>query len=392
MNKTSAKITGTLFTAVFIASMFTIVTPVGAARERYSTSTQVLEDLQQPWVHIVRDRHIYFTEFSDGVSTINRFNTRTGRVVELATVSGFVSFLQLDARLNLYYIVRDFLPGEPVQREEIYKLDRIRSAYVTEGTLLYVSEAPWKITHLTVDPRGNVYFSHVREGEPSKLYKIPSNTEEAEVLLTLNLWNLENVYVASKVRGEEKIYFTTISEAVTSIHMFDVRSGELTTVLEKSHEDFGYFAYLTLRGNGDLYYLYRERSEYDEPEQWGYLEIGKFTQKSLKSGGDPTVLYSQDFNKAVYVTTWIFGGRSFLKVSDEGDIFFTISLYDGTGYLGHVKYLYWLNPATGTLTELVSGTLDDFSVSFVIDRRQDVYYTNFYGNDMTRINFIARRR
>jgi len=286
-------------------------------------------------------------------------------------------------------MIRTPPPPEDIKQQEIYKLERIRRAYAMEGTLLYSSEYPCEITHLTVDPRGNVYFSQICESEP-KLYKIPSNTEDAEVLLTLeDFWMLDNVYVESSVGRKEKIYFTTFSKDVASIHIFDINSDQPTTLLKKTHDDFGYFAYLTLGGNGDLYYLYRQRSDESEEKQWGYLEIGKFTKKSLKRGGNQTVLYTQDFNKAVYVTTWIFGGRSFLKVSDKGDIFFTISLKDGTD---HVKYLYWLNPATGTITELDSGTMIDFNVSFIIDRRQDVYYTNFHGNDMTRINFIARRR
>jgi len=281
-------------------------------------------------------------------------------------------------------------PEEDIQQQEIYKLERIGRAYAMEGTRLYSSGDPWEITHLTVDPRGNVYFSHVYAEKPLELLKIRANTEEAEVLLTLeDFWMLDNVYIASKGREKEKIFFTTISEAVTSIHMFDVRSGELTTVLEKSHEYFGYFAYLNLGGNGDLYYLYRQRSDISV-DQWGYLEIGKFTQKSLKNGGNQTVLCSKEFDKGVWVHGWILGGRRYLRVSDIGDIFFSIPLYED-GQL--VLYFYWLNPATGTLTELLdSEPLSDLRISFVIDGRQDVYYTNFHGNDMTRINFIARRR
>ena len=352
----------------------------------YATFETVLQGLSRPAI-AARDGQgrIYFTEFDPVLNEcrISRFDPSTGGAVQLIQhEDSVIRSLSLDGQGSLYYVLRHNV--EP----SVAQIRRLSPPEVESHVIFSIEETDQWIWALTADRSGNVYFA-LQSGtvfqflHGSELRRIPAGTTTIEPLLVLQdslaIWH---IIVAD---DPDLLYFISDVQEVCRIYRFDLESDVLDTLLERTSEDFGRIAHLAARADGELYYLYRQRSDRTDPAQFGYLEIGRFTLEALATGRPPELLVALQVDRAVIV----FAGdsRSLLRVSDSGDVFFGVVLYEEGLETQAPLGFFWFDPLTAAYVSLVESTMKEVGFfSFVLDDEGNLYYSAFFADTMVRIN------
>jgi len=344
--------------------------------EHYTTSETILTDLSYPAIlEIDAFERIYFSEWDESSKTLTlkRYDPTTSEVIEIISQTLEYStsptvLLDLDGDGNIYYMISNFTYFE------IYKI-QAESVGTGESELLYLTVG--HSVSMTVDWLGNLYFfQQPSRGEPpAKLMMIPGKTKDVKVLLELDANFVVGLQASPYLN--QGVFFAAKFE--DDVYLYQFKSGELITLLKKPAENHGFIAYTALDFDGDLYYLYRQRADKWSSEQWGYLEIGKFSITPLEIKG-PEILLSEFYtDKGV----WIFyGGEEFLGVySLTEDVFATVLFWNGTHY---TETLLWLNRLTETYKALVESQPQIFT--FVVDYHGNIYYAAWLSGVMIRIN------
>ncbi len=345
----------------------------------------VLDGLSYPMIH-GRDGQgrIYFSEFDADEGRISRFDPATEEAVQLIEhQNAGIRMLSLDAQENLYYVLRRDVQPPVVQIRKLVPGEM-------ESQILFATEESdqW-LTAMTVDGSGNVYFAlqswdqHSGSLPGSELHLIPAGTTTTETLLILeDAVRIVNLNVAD---DPSVVHFTSATEQVDRIYRFDLESSALDTVLERTTDDSGEIAYLAARADGELYYLYRQRSDQADPVQYGYLEIGRFTLEDLEAGLPPELLIADELDQAVWA--WFATTPSFFAVSDTGDVFFNVMLYR-EGLIEQAPFgIFWYDPYTSACSVLVEGTIEKAGgYTFVLDNDGNIYYAKSSPGAILRIS------
>ena len=241
---------------------------------------------------------------------------------------------------------------------------------------------------MAVDWSGNVYFVLESGGAHqylpgSELLRIAAGTTTAETLLALED-SLEMSSV-SVIDERNALCFIANTQEVSRIYRFDLESKTAVIMLERTAENLGRIAYLVTRVNGEMYYLYRQRSNYADPVQVGYLEIGRFAPQALDIHQSPEILVADDLDRGVHV--WRTTTYGFFAVSDVGDVFFDIGLYQH-GLLDQTLVgVFWFDPLTRAYVALVEGTLEEvYALTFALDNNGNLYYAASNLDTMVRIS------
>ena len=355
----------------------------------YATSDTVLQGLAQPATHTSDGQgRIYFGEF-DGLLNgcrISRFDPHTEAVIQLIEhQSARVQVLAIDGHGNLYYVLRHDVQPRLVQIRKLAPAE-------TESQILFATEEldQW-LTSFAVDWSGNVYFGlqswdyeHSRGLPGAELCRIPAGTTTTETLLLLDD-SLRILNITGVADDPNSIYFTSAVQGVDRIYRFSLESEVLATILERPTEAFGQIAYLAARADGELYYLYRQRSDPTDPVQFGYLEIGRFALDSLQTGQPPELLVADELDQAVWV--WYANRPSFFAVSLTGDVFFSIILYQDGPFEQAQTGIFWFDPLSGSYAAVVEGTIEEVhGFVFVLDNEANLYYSAFIPDTIVRIN------
>ncbi|MCK4580323.1 MAG: hypothetical protein KAU10_03150, partial [Dehalococcoidia bacterium] len=340
----------------------------------YATSDTLVEGLSRPAIHTTdRQGGVYFTEFDPLLDKcrINRFDPVTSETVQLIEhQDAEVRLLSLDGQGDLYYVLRRYV--EP----PVAQICRLSPGEAESQILFSTEELQQWLLALTVDWSGNVYFAlqsgAQSQGLPgSELCRIPAGTTAIETLLvledSLQIGNFSMAY------DPNSLYFTSTLQEVDRIYRFNSESEALDILLERITEDFGMIPYLATRADGELYYLYRRRSDQADPVQFGYLEIGRFTLEALETCQPPELLLADQLDQAVWV--WILSTHSFFTVSNTGDVFFDVILYEEDPVEQAPVGIFWFAPLTGTYLALAEGTIEEVHCfTFVLDDEGNVYY------------------
>ena len=371
-----AKWVSCLLLAFILVSMPLSNVTASIETEHYTTSETILTDLSYPAIlEIDAFERIYFSEWDESSKTLTlkRYDPTTSEVIEIISQTLEYStsptvLLDLDGDGNIYYMISNFTYFE------IYKI-QAESVGTGESELLYLTVG--HSVSMTVDWLGNLYFfQQPSRGEPpAKLMMIPGKTKDVKVLLELDANFVVGLQASPYLN--QGVFFAAKFE--DDVYLYQFKSGELITLLKKPAENHGFIAYTALDFDGDLYYLYRQRADKWSSEQWGYLEIGKFSITPLEIKG-PEILLSEFYtDKGV----WIFyGGEEFLGVySLTEDVFATVLFWNGTHY---TETLLWLNRLTETYKALVESQPQIFT--FVVDYHGNIYYAAWLSGVMIRIN------
>jgi len=357
--------------------------------EPYATSDTLLVGLSFPTIH-ARDEQgrIYFVEFDPILNQhkINRFDPVTEQVVKLIEHQGAaVYFLSLDGQGNLYYtLVHDDVPS-------VVDIRRLRHEQTTSEIILSIVESDQWLIAFTVDWSGNVYFCLQSGQRPhsllgSELRRIPAGTTTTETLAVLD----DSLMISCVGTADEPdvVYFISHAQDVDRIHRFDLGTMVLDTLLERAGwtDNYGRIVYLATKTDGDLYYLYRQRSEADATDQSGYLEIGRFTAQDMKTGQPPKLLVADMLDLGVWVLPqW--SGLNHFAISDVGDVFFTIILHQGGPVEQSAVGIFWLDPLTRTYVSLVESTGEEVrTFTFALDSEMNVFYAGYGTDRIVRIN------
>jgi len=340
----------------------------------YAIHDTLLEGLSTPYIH-ARDElgRVYFTQFDPlaDACRINRLDPVTGESVQFVEhQDARVRALSLDGQGNIYYVLKLF--AEPPMAQ----IRKLQTGAMMSQVLFSIVESDRWIRTLAVDWSGNVYFV-LQSGEEhqylpgSELRRITAGTTMTETLLVLeDSLEMSNVSVDD---DRSVLFFTSNTQEASRIYGFDLESETAVTVLEKTAENLGRIAYLATRANGELYYLYRQRSELDDTVQFGYLEIGRFAPQALEIHQSPEILVADDLDQGVIV--WRTTTPSCFAVSDIGDVFFDIGLYQH-GPLEQTQVgVFWFDPLTGAYVALVEGTIEEvYALTFALDNEGNLYY------------------
>ena len=353
---------------------------IGASfRAVYSTSDTLVEGLTRPRIN-ARDGQgrIYFTEFDRLLNedSISRFDPDTGEVVRLIEhVGGQVMRLSLDAQENLYYMLR-------YGATNIRQVRRL-SPRETESLILFTDEhLDQRIVELTVDRAGNVYFGLQCQSTPRvELRQIPAGNTTSEPLLVLEgSSRILNINVADDLG---LLYFTSAAPGFDRIYRFNLESAVLDTVLEKTDQNNGAIGQLASCANGDVYYLYRQRSGDSDPVESGYLEIGRLTIEALETGQPPELLVADELDREV----WVWGGSPHcFAVSDTGDVFFNIILVKEGSLAQAPQGIYWFDHLTRDYVALVEGITEEGEYTFLLDNEGSLYYAAPSQGAIIRVN------
>ncbi len=347
----------------------------------------VLDGLSYPMIHGNDGQgRIYFTQFDplSNEGRINRLDPHTEVSVTLIEhQNAGIRMLSLDAQENLYYVLR--LDVQP----PVVQIRKLAPGEVESQILFATEESDQWLTAMTVDGSGNVYFAlqswdqHSGFLPGSELHSIHAGTTTTETLLILqDAVSIVNLNVDD---DPSVLHFTSATEQVDRIYRFDLESSALDTILERTTDDSGQIAYLAARADGELYYLYRQRSDQADPVQFGYLEIGRFTLEDLEAGLPPELLVADELDQAVWA--WFATTPSFFAVSDTGDVFFNVILYR-EGLIEQAPFgIFWYDPHTGVCSVLVEGTVEKVGgYTFALDNDGSIYYAKSSPGAIVRIS------
>lgn len=383
---TSAQTTITMDDSYFIGARF---------RAAYSIYDTVVEGLSTPMMRATdRQGRIYFTEFDDALrrGSIHRFDSVTGRGVRLIEHNdATVHQVSVDAENNLYYVLR--YHAEP----PIAQIRKLGPGEEESGILFGTEESDHWLQAFAVDSSGNVYFSlqstvddqlgplwpYWRDPSPgSKLHRILAGTTTTETLLMLE----DSLEMSNIVVDDDRGFLHFISTwGVQRIHRFDPESRALGLVLERTGESHGRIAYLFADADGVLYYLYRQRSDPNDPVPFGYLEIGRFTLEALETGQSPDLLVADELDRPVSVVIPVH--CVFAAAADTGDVFFTMALPVKSPAEQLMPGIFRYDPLTGTYAAIVEGTYTEVGIfTFVLDDDGNVYYAAALGCAIVRVN------
>ena len=272
------------------------------------------------------------------------YNTHTGELINITSSQSYIGIVRVDRRGNIYYVL-----GGLCEPNGIYLID----SKSFEEVCLYETGEGYYIGSMDLDVRnGVVYFSPVTYEElrtppqesSSKLVRLVDG--EVEVLAEVNgsIWDM--VVSSNPTLG----VFFTVTRISDYACILQYVNGEVRMVAERVTPYNPYFLYITLGKDGSLYWVYRERTDFEDVDQWGYLEVARIPLSRLKKGGEPEILYSQRFeDKGVY--GWL-RTDSFINVFGRNDLFFSmIYIYEEEGRIFE-NILYWLNVRDGVLTPM----------------------------------------
>ena len=355
--------------------------PIGViASPNLDKGEVILSGLSNPYIMgIDAMGRIYFSEYREEggvlIGTLKRFNPITKSVEKLVSHEGMkIQLVEYDMRGNIYYVAFD-----KEHRCKLYKLEA-GSAF---SQLLY-STSEW-IVDMDVDKLGNIYFCQQPYvfRPPSRLMLIPRGEKVVECLV-----ELEDADAILGIQASSNptlgVYFAARRE--DGCYLFQYRDGEPRIILKRDRRDNGFIGYTALSHAGSLYYFYRKRSDFNALNQWGYLEIGKFTVSDVKRERGPTILLTEEFDgKAVWVFYYL---RCLFDVSATGDVFFIQLLYDGRGWSTE---LVWLNTKAGVYHTLVKSTPPQ-PMTFVLDHQENIYYTLPYYGEIIRISRVQYQK
>jgi len=353
----------------------------------YAIQNTLIEGLSDPAIRTKDEQgQIWFDEFDPvtGECRLSSLNPVTGEAVKIVEHQGaYIQSLSLDEEGNLYYVLK------PHVDPPVAQIRRLPAGETESQVLFSIIELDRSLLSLAVDRSGNVYFV-LQEGvghpfDPgSELRRIPAGTTTAESLLVLeDSLELSNIQVAE---SPSIIYFKSLTEEVDRIYRFDLESKILATVLERTTQGFGYIGYLATEADGELYYLYRQRSDRADPVQSSYLEIGRFTREALETGQPPELLVADELDRAVNV--WGVGlTLGCFAVGDTGEVFFSVLLTEGDPHRQTLSGIFWFDPLTGACVTIVERPIDEVGLlTFALDSQGNVYYAAYLAGTIARIN------
>jgi hypothetical protein len=386
-SKKNIRVRSGIFVLILLLSIFLSqqVITVLSEQENYGTSEVVLSGLSNPFIETMDEQgRIYFIEYhqegSKMICTLSRFDPQNNKLVKIASREGFIRHVGLDAGNNIYYVL-----GDLYAPNEIHRISRDLKTDI----LLYRTEDNFFIIDMAVDKLGNVYFALSRYGEegaapplpPSRLMRLSANGS-VQLLVEFNDAYIYNIQVP--MNPTQGVFFSAPDG--DKVCVFQYVNGTLRVLETKPRgvsisEEWHDFLYMTLGRDGDLYWIYRERSGFNDPDQWGYLEISRLTQSDIKRGTEGKVLWSKYFeDRGVY--GW-FPGRKFFGVSLTGDLFFTVLFRFDNGTWK--ENLLWLDAKTGTVKALLTTERSEY-YSFVIDPQGNLYVSLGSSGSIIRIN------
>ena len=359
------------------------------SRETVTVGEILLSGLSHPFIWGIDVRgNIYFTEQYEKdedtwMCTLKAFNPTTGKITELIShENANIVEVVITAHRDLYYIL--FIKDADIWIYEIHWFDEVKKV---DETLYRLETAPGKadIADIDVDVYGNVYFSenkfeptnhYLKAIPPSRLMTVTKNGT-VKCLAKIDDGTFM-IGIQVPRNPKEGVYFTC--KRSDGVYILRYKDGDIETILKRPAEYEGHIAYTVMGTNGDLYYLYRQRAEFDSPDLWGYVEIGRFTKKDLRRGTGPTILLSEKFSGAI-VSVWYYD-RTFIGVHyPKNRVFATIVLWDDERTVN----LIWVDGRTGKWRTLIKEDPFEF-LPFVIDHNGDLYYAKSKTGQIIRID------
>jgi hypothetical protein len=331
------------------------------------TTEVVLSGLSNPYVHAADSiGRIYFSESNETGSILRRFNPMTGKVYDLVSHLGYVTLVSPDSLGNVYYVLQPMAsPGG----NELWKL----SAETGRTEVLYSTRDPTVLLDMAVDPHGNIFFSTTQaeliEGRvvyspPAKIWSIPRGSKEASCLLQLaNSSIIRNLSISTGQSPD--LYFSAEYSDKVCVQRFVGQT--LSTILQRPASNHGSIACATLDDEGNLYYLYRQRSEVPGEDLWGSVEVGLLDTHESGNHSEPLVLLEERLNGTAAMCMPV---RGFFYAGTSGELLFSIGEYYANGTL--VSELVLLDRQDLSQTELLT-TEQSTLPPFAVDQRGDVY-------------------
>jgi len=355
-------------------------------RALYASSDPLIEGLWHTRIQAIDEQgRVYFTA-TDPLSnrcSISMFTPATGEAIRLIEhQDADIPSLLLDGQENVYYVLLHDLDPSMAQ------IRRLAPGEAESQILFSVDELNEWLAALAVDSSGNVYFvlqsgARLQFLPGSKLCRIPTDTTTMEtVMLFEDSLTVSNISIADH---EKVLYFTSADQNVARIYRLDLESEVLDTMLERTTEDFGAIVYLTTRADGELYYLYRQRTAHTDPVQFGYLELGRYTLEALETDRAPELLVADELDQAVWA--YVSMAHHFFAVGDTGDVFFCAILYEQGLVREAPIAIFWFDPLTGSYVALVESTTEEvYGYTFGLDREGNVYYASASPGTICRID------
>ncbi len=366
-----------------ILLLFLIPIPAAFASKstNYGSPELVLSGLNWPFIMSKTPTGFFFETTEDGFPVIYYYDSVGGRVKRLLSEDGAIEKLDWFGGC-LYYVYGKY------EQEYPYRIiyQEVRSYCNGSKKSLYRTQNSY-IEHIAVGRRGvYVATSQLEITQHGWIFHPP-----AKILLLRRGGSVDTLVTLKDAQliGNMKlspvgILFTAEGSNSSYMRIYRYSKRGLRVLLDKPTENNGYIGYLTLDSKGNLYYIYRQRSDVFSSNQWGYLEIGRFTLRDLLMNGEPEILYTRRYeNKSVLF--W-YPPEGFAQTYDD-KLFFTFLLYKpGNEELQIAR----LDIRTGSLTYMVK--TDEWSdlFSFAITFRGDLYFAKTSSGEIWRIRASNR--
>jgi len=362
--------------SLYIVAIFvTVILLVNLAVEVVAPEQPIISGLQNPYIlkcDNLREQ-VYFVETNGTVYTLKRFSISNPSNIEVVTVSAeYIADVGLDIFGNVYTL------------EGGNKVYRINAATGVKR-LLYTAPQNYWISEMDVDYFGVVVLAITNSSlgyHSGPLYEVrvfallpPTYT----FILPIAVFHLNDPIYVGSIQTRFLAVFGTVfvlNNMVGGDSIYRYMFGRLTKVLTKPGVNNGTIAYLHLR-DGDLYYVYRQRSSIPSSSPWGYVEVG-VVSNIFSRRYRVTTLYRASFSDVGILVFSVGASNTFFyMMSNMTPIINLVYAYpDGSYTVNIIKFL-----PNNEISVLHSDPSNEF-LHFVVCRDRVIYFSRMASGEI----------